>query len=639
MCGICGIISNRPFSSDIVKSMNKALVHRGPDGEGLFEGIGVSLAMRRLSIIDLDMGWQPLFNEDKSIALVLNGEIYNYIELRSELIQKGHKLTTNGDGEVIVHLFEDYGFECLKFLRGMFAFALWDTKRKRLFIARDRMGEKPLYLYSNDTSLLFSSELRSLLSSRIIDLVLDPFSVDLFFHYHFIPEPYSPIKKVRKLEAGHYIVIEQENMQTNEVCYWRMEDSAPVTGNPEEIIREQLDEVSKLVIRADVPVGVALSGGIDSGLIAALSAKHYAGNMQAISIGYNGRPDTDERFTAKKIAEHLGMKFNDVELSTEEFIKNFPDMCCFADDPIADISAYGYYSISRKAKELGIPVILQGQGGDELFWGYKWVRDNYHYVRLKDKLNNKKLFLLPNYLKVVFQGKIQNWTLKQITKGIFSLNEAYHLYSRHRNENPTIFPFYDYFKSFDWDQSFIRDFYGEYIYEDKKSLNPSKIFNIDLPWDNIEVTLTKLISSTYLLENGIAQGDRLSMTNSVELRLPLLDYKFVETVIGLRKNNSDIKLEPKYWLKQAGKEMLPAWLFNQRKRGFEPPVQEWLSGILARYGDNLPTGELVSNGILNKSMAVKLSQGQYASSPIFPSYFNALVLELWYQGIKNSLKN
>ncbi len=640
MCGICGIVSTQTYQADIIKNMNKALIHRGPDGEGYYSDKGIDLAMRRLSVIDIDASWQPLYNEDQSLVLMLNGEIYNYIELREQLIAKGHTFKTRGDGETVVHLYEEYGVHCLKHLRGMFAFALLDKKNNLLFLARDRMGEKPLYIFSDQNSIIFSSELRSLLSSKQMPFELDPFAIDLFFHTHYIPEPYTAVKNIRKLPAAHYVVVDLESLKSTETNYWRMEDAPVITGDPVQVIKDQLHEAARMVIRSDVPIGVALSGGIDSGIVAALAAKYYPGKLQAISVGYAGRPESDERGDARKIAEHIGVQFHDIELNTEDFIDNFPAMCSNTDDPIADISAYGYYSVSKTAKQLGIPVMLQGQGGDELFWGYKWVKDNYNYVKLKQSTINREPFNFSKYYQTKFKEKTAvGYTLKSIVKGVLSYNEARLLHAKHKNEDPDIFPVYDYFKAYDWDKEYFESYYGDSIKQNKASLDPYKPYKIKQPWNRPDILLTKLISSSYLLENGMAQGDRLSMSNSVELRLPFVDYKFVETVIGLRKSYSDDDLPAKHWLKEAGKDLLPDWLFTQRKRGFEPPVQEWLSGILKRYGEQLPSGNLVSLGILNKEMAVKMSQGSYDPRPIFPSYFNALVLELWYSGVNNYLNN
>jgi asparagine synthase (glutamine-hydrolysing) len=625
MCGICGIVSNSSINKGVVKAMNNAMVHRGPSGEGYYDVDGLSMGMRRLSIIDLNTGWQPLYNEDKSLVLMVNGEIYNYLELRADLKTKGHTFATESDGETILHLYEEYGVDCLSYLRGMFTFCLWDEKNQKVFIARDRMGEKPLYLYEKKNQLIFSSELRSLLASKQIEIELDPVAIDMFFHYHFVPEPLTPIKHIRKLPAGHYITIDKASMKIEQVEYWNMEDAPILKGDPITLIKEQLNELSKLVVRSDVPVGVALSGGVDSAIVAALAVKYYKGNMHAFTIGYEGRPESDERYAAQKIAQHLGMPFHEIELTNKEFISNFPSMCSHTDDPIADISAFGYYSVSKSARMHGVPVLLQGQGGDELFWGYNWVQNNFKYVELK---NNESSF--SQYYKNKFSEKFSAPTFKKFTKGILSYRDAKKLYLKHKNEKQEIFPFYDYFTGFNAD---YKEIYGDLMINNFTDLDSTKPFHVKKPWQNTSVTLTRLISQTYLLENGIAQGDRLSMANSVELRLPLVDYRLVETVIGLRKSIKDNNLPSKYWLKEIGKEMLPHWIFEARKRGFEPPVELWLNGILKEYGNKLIDGHLVQKGVLNRKAAFDFSKGKSNPQVIFPGYFNALVLELWLESI------
>src|SRR4051794_24473672 len=316
MCGIAGIVSKRPIQPEetaAVGRMNGRLRHRGPDGEGFFTGTNLALAMRRLSIIDLAGAWQPIYNEDRSLAIVANGEIYNYVELRRQLESRGHQLSTDGDIETILHLYEEYGLDCVQHLRGMFAFALWDSKRRRLVVARDRMGEKPLYLFENDGRLIFASEMKALVSSGLVPFELDPKAVDLYFHYQYVPEPLTPIKGVRKLDAAHLLTVEVDDWRIEEKCYWRMEDAEPLSGDPTTVIREQLETASELVIRADAPVGVALSGGLDSTAIAALAARKYPGTMHAFSVGYPGRPPYDERADAKALADHLEMPFHDIE--------------------------------------------------------------------------------------------------------------------------------------------------------------------------------------------------------------------------------------------------------------------------------------------------------------------------------------
>src|SRR5215510_5823377 len=250
MCGIAGVISATPLSPlhhEQLLRMNGALIHRGPDGSGLYQGAHVGLAMRRLSIIDLSNGWQPLHNEDKSLALIANGEIYNFVELRAELQRRGHSFRTGSDCEVILHLYEEHGEDCVHDLRGMFAFALWDERRGDLFLARDRMGEKPLYLYEKDGLLYFASELKALLRTGVIDFQLDPSAVYQYFHYQYVPEPLTPIKGVRKLAAAHLLVVDIASWSIEEKCYWRMDEAPPLEGDPVRLIREQLETVSEIV--------------------------------------------------------------------------------------------------------------------------------------------------------------------------------------------------------------------------------------------------------------------------------------------------------------------------------------------------------------------------------------------------------
>jgi len=300
MCGICGIVTTYNDSGPgIVQKMNAHLTHRGPDGEGYFHSQHISLGMRRLSIIGLNDGWQPIFNEDKSLVIVANGEIYNYIELRAELEKKNHIFSTHSDVENILHLYEDYGIDCVKYLRGMFSFALWDITMQRLLLVRDRMGEKPLYIYEEGETIYFASELKSLLQSNKIKFEFDPISIDLYFHYGYVPEPLTPLKGVRKLPAGHLMLVDTTTWRVDERVYWNMDDIPPLEGNPIKLIREQLEDMSEIVVRSDVPVGVALSGGIDSSVIAVLAARKYPGILQAFSVGYPGRPAHDERDQAR----------------------------------------------------------------------------------------------------------------------------------------------------------------------------------------------------------------------------------------------------------------------------------------------------------------------------------------------------
>ncbi|MFC1462243.1 asparagine synthase (glutamine-hydrolyzing) [Verrucomicrobiota bacterium] len=630
MCGICGQIKRKGLvDRDMVARMQGHLIHRGPDDGGDFFTPQMGMAMRRLSIIDPTGGWQPLYNEDRSLVLIANGEIYNFVELREGLESRGHEFRTASDCETILHLYEEHGTDCVHSLRGMFAFALWDCRRRRMVLVRDRMGEKPLYLWERPGELFFASELRSLLSSGAVPFELDPGAVDLFFHYNYVPEPRTPVKGVRKLPAAHILTVDVDGWDVREQCYWRMEHAAPLSGDPVELIREELDRVTELVIRADVPVGVALSGGLDSSVIASLAREKYSDTMHAFCVGYTGRPACDERQDAKEFADHLGMPFHEAELSTSELVSVFPELCHHSDDPIADVSGFGYYAVSRLAREHNVPVILQGQGGDELFWGYAWVCNALRDAQLKNRLVSGDWKAAAHYLWPQWPDGLRKGQLWRWMTGVAGVRTGWRTYTRHRGEPREKLPFYDFFPEFASTSDYSDVFYGPAMQGQVAIDNAYQIFMVDQPWPDVDVLLTRLICQTYLLENGIAQGDRMSMASSIELRLPLVDYRFVETVVGLRKAQSDQSLPPKAWFRQAVSEDVPPWVMGRRKRGFEPPVVEWRAALSEAHGHCLSDGILSNAGIIDAGHLSTDETGEFPKETARSVMFAALVLELW----------
>lgn len=643
MCGISGVISNsslNPYQLSCLGKMNASLVHRGPDGKGDYIANQVAFAMRRLSVIDLEGGGQPLFNEDKTIALVANGEVYNYIELTDSLKIKGHSFLTHSDCETIIHLYEEYGEDFIHHLRGMYAFSLHDQKKNLVYIVRDRMGEKPLYYFKKNDFLLFSSEMKSLLSSTLVPFEFDSKSVYDYFHYQFVPEPRTPLKDVKKLPAGHLIKIDLNGLKIEEKCYWRMEDAKPVAGDPATLIREELERISEIIIRSDVPVGVALSGGLDSSSIAALAVKKYPGTLHAFSVGYPGRPSNDEREEAKQLADILGIPIHEVELDTKSLVENFEKMNFFRDDPIADISGYGYYAINEAARKNGISVLLQGQGGDELFWGYKWVKDA---VGLTEKSIRYQNFLYG--FGIEFLKNLPSWRnhsdVLRWVKSFGRIRGSFRKYLKFKApKNRAVF--YELSPDFRMATETLDSYLTNEFKNSLKNHSPYDLFSFDKPWKYTDVLITKLISDTYLLENGIAQGDRLSMAFSVELRLPLIDYKLVELVIGLRKNNQkhpDHIDFPKPWLRAAMKGVLSEEIMNRPKKGFAPPVLEWHNELFKVYGHQLLNGELVKANILTKESALQLSTGPFPDGAICPISFKALVLENWARQMKAQMQS
>lgn len=634
MCGIAGIATREPLlpaQIDLVARLNAQLVHRGPNGEGEFHDGHVALAMRRLSIIDLPGGGQPLYNEDGSLVLVANGEVYNFVELRSGLEQRGHCFATRSDCETILHLYEEHGDDCVDYLRGMYVFALWDNRRKRLLLARDRMGEKPLYLVRTDRQMIFASELKALIGAGAVPFALDPAAVHMYYHYGYVPEPQTAVEGVRKLPAGHVLTIDIAQWKIEQRCYWRIEDAPAIDvgdSDPATIIREQLETISSLIIRSDVPVGVALSGGLDSSVISALVAKNYPGTLQAISVGYPGRPTQDERGDARMLAEHLRMPFHEVELSTDEMIQMLPQVVFARDDPIYDPAGVGYYAVAERARELGVPVMLFGHGGDELFWGYSWVRQAVHDTRRKAALladgargARDYLTLTPFPLPLSYTAGLR-WL-----KSVGGLRMGLRQHWRDRAGPAGRFVFYDLTPGFDAAQTGLDDLYTSRFHHAVRDVDPFAPFTLDQPWPSIDIAVTRLIFETYLRENGLAQGDRLSMANSVEVRQPLVDYRLIETVIGLRKTLSDLHLGSKHWFREAVKDTVPGFVLAHRKRGFSSPWRPWARARAKAFGHLLVDGYLASHDIIRPQRLKHLTPRPLGLQPRLAE--ESILLEIW----------
>ncbi|TRW17195.1 asparagine synthase (glutamine-hydrolyzing) [Glacieibacterium frigidum] len=587
MCGISGIVAAAPLTPPqraAVARIGDALVHRGPDGDGVFDAEHVALAMRRLAIVDLAGGTQPMFSDDGSIAVVFNGEIYNHAALRAQL---GGAFRSGGDGEVIAALYQRHGLDFVDHLRGMFAIALWDENRRRLVLTRDRMGEKPLYLCEVGRALVFASEMKALLRSELVEARLDSAAVDRYFHIQYVPEPQTAITGVRKLDAGTMLVVDVAPWQVREHRYWRMADAPAITGDPPKVIAAALDEAVELATRADVPVGVALSGGLDSSLVAALAARHRP--VTAFTVGYAGRPPSDERHVARDFAQLAGLDFHEVEIATADVVDSFGELVAAADDPVADIAGFGYFAVMRAARRHGVQVMLKGQGGDELFWGYselRAARTAAHRSRLWRKITGQGASPVRFYEHAPDYRHARQHAAKQ-----YSLDFAARL-----------------------------------------AVAPNRDLAVATD-DGIDVALTAAICATYLRGNGIVQGDRLAMASSVELRLPLLDHGLVETIVGLRKSRSDGGLPPKAWLKAAARGLVPDSIIDAPKRGFEPPVAAWHAALFAAHGTMLIDGALVGAGVLDGAAARELAKGAFPSGAISPLSFKALVLEHWWRAM------
>ena len=374
MCGICGIISTGVVDEQVIKSMASVLHHRGPDDEGFYinnaetSNVSVGLGHKRLSIIDLESGRQPIHNEDKSLWIVYNGEIYNFRDLRKDLEARGHKFYTRTDTEVIIHLYEDYGPECLKYLRGMFAFALWDGNKKRLFLARDRLGQKPLVYTQANNKFIFASEIKSILKHPDIHREVDLNSLDLYLMYQYAPSPRTIFKDIKKLQPAHYLLYEKGQITIKR--YWDLSFNSKLNIDKktaqEETLR-LLEESTKLRLVSDVPVGVFLSGGVDSSAVVAMMARLGVNPIKTFSIGFE-----DQRFNELKYARIVAQRFGTEHkefIVKPETIKILPELIRHYNEPFADSSALPSYYVAKMTSE-HVKVVLTGDAGDECFGGY-----------------------------------------------------------------------------------------------------------------------------------------------------------------------------------------------------------------------------------------------------------------------------
>lgn len=641
MCGIVGraykgAATRKPLSEEI---LNK-LAHRGPDGLGVYTSDYVQFGHVRLSIIDLtDAGRQPMASHDGRYVVTYNGEIYNYLELRAELEALGEHFFTHSDTEVLLVAYKMWGSDCVKRFRGMFAFAIWDNTDKTIFLARDRCGEKPLFYHRDDECITFASELKALVPMLETKPDLDPAVVDMYLHYQYVPEPFTLLKGVHKLPAAHTLIISAASWQATPQRYWSVEDivdSEPVPTDTQGIlasIRDGLEDAVKMTLRSDVPVAVALSGGIDSGAIAALAQKHYPEPMHAFCVGYPGRPPYDERHQARALAESLGMIVHEVELPVQSFVDFFPELVGIMDEPIADPAAFGHYSVPKAAADHGIKVLLSGIGGDEVFWGYPWVTQT--------AATNQMLASRPSL------GALVAWASAPEVQAFLDKASRYPrfpslvrrwagmLFDLANTQGPQgQLAFYRAAPDFRDAFRIKPVLYGPAM-QALDVANPFRPTDIgQRNYDEIPAAVIRMLFDTWLASNCLSLADRVSMGVGVESRLPFLDVRLIERVMALRAATPDHHLGQKAWLRAALKGVLPDDVLARPKAGFQPPVQAWLSSVLNAHGDVLRGGQLVQDGIISAAKVDEVlcnlpTQG-------WPGLFFAyklVLLEMWFHRV------
>lgn len=644
MCGILGVVCFKtPFrdSSRFFRALS-AISHRGPDDSGEYFDDHVRLGHTRLSIIELSSaGHQPMSSIDGRYVVVFNGEIYNYLELRDELELLGEVFVTSSDTEVLLVAFKIWGRNCVNKFRGMFAFAIWDNLNQQLFMARDRCGEKPFFYHMDGDNFYFSSEIKSLVALVGKEQRLNPEIIDMYLHYQYVPEPFTLLKGVKKLEAGSTALLDAKGWKLQSEKYWALDlidNNVPVPMQGDEAldaIKLSLEESVCLTLRSDVPVGIALSGGIDSGVIAAMAAKHSSAPLHAFSVGYPGRPAYDERDQAKELANSLGMIIHEVEIPIDQFVDFFPTLVSKMDEPIADPAAFGHYSVPKAAADSGIKVLLSGIGGDELFWGYGWVTKAVLRNEFLYRHHGMKALLAwlgrPGVFGFLTSLSLKPWLPNELRRAVDLLRKnalaltpenQLHVYMM-APDFPDIF-------------SLKARIYGEAMSKIgvQNPFTPTAIKSYELR--DIPLEINQIIFNTWLTSNCLSLSDRVSMASGVETRLPFLDVNLIELVVNLRLKSPDHHLGQKFLLRNALKGVLPPEVLKRPKSGFRPPVLEWISGVVGTYGDKLLSGELAAAGIINvTNIRTQLDKLDAIDWPHLFTLYKLVLLEEWVEGIFN----
>lgn len=597
MCGICGIYGFSglgPEAEDLTKKMCAVMVHRGPDDEGYYSDEKVSLGMRRLSIIDLATGHQPISNEDKNVWAVYNGEIYNFPELRAQLIQKGHTFATKSDTEVIVHLYEEEGEDFVSRLNGMFAIAIWDKKENKLILVRDRLGIKPLHYWQSEETIVFSSEIKSILQAGY-PRELDFDSMSRFFTFEYIPAPQTIFKGINKLLPGHMMVIRGSMIQVKP--YWDVKhERGPNNLASEEAMLEEIYERLKESVRkrliSDVPLGVFLSGGMDSSSITALMSEVAVSKIKTFSIGFK-EETFNELGYAKIVADRFQTDHQEFVVESKLVKDLVPTLIEYLDEPLADASIIPTFIISKLARQY-VTVALAGEGGDELFAGYDTYKA-YQVARLyrkvpkliRDRLIKNFIWTLPASRKrLSFEFKA-----KKFISGIDYPPEIANIiwwgaYGPSEKE-----------KLFVPD---IQDLWREDLF------GPVSFHLYNCSAEDTVNRLGYLDLKLYLQDDLLVKTDRMSMANSLEIRVPFLDHTFVEYATSIP---SDLKLKglrTKHILKKAMAPYLPPEILTRKKIGFDIPLGVWIRNELKDFvTDVLSPANLNKHGFFNQTTVEK----------------------------------
>jgi asparagine synthase (glutamine-hydrolysing) len=605
----------------VLERMNEAIVHRGPDDDGFYLKENVGLAMRRLSIIDLAHGKQPIHNADKSKWIVFNGEIYNYQQLREDLEQRGHKFYTNSDTEAIVHLYERYGADCLKHLRGMFAFAIWDERARELFIARDRVGKKPLlYSHQPNGDLIFGSEFRALLAHPAISREVDNEAIDAYLSFLCVPAPMTAFKQIRKLEPGHWLKWKDGRLEMQR--YWLPDFSKKIKISENEAIEETtriLRESTRLRMISEVPLGAFLSGGVDSSTVVALMAEESSQPVKTFSIGFEEQ-DFSELKYARRVAEHVGAEYHEF-IVRPNALEVLPRLVEHYGEPYADSSAIPTYYVAKETRR-HVTVALNGDGGDESFAGY----ERYAAMRAAE-----------------IYGKIPSFLRKLLIEFPTSLVPTSEIKrSRARDLKRFLGA-----AALPRDRRYLR-WMSTFDPEVKKGL-----YTADFTAGLRDSTAPALLSQwfdrsngsgmldaalltdqmTYLPNDLLVKVDIATMANSLEARSPFLDHNVIEFAASLPESLKMRRLEPKYLLKKVAARLVPKEVIYRRKMGFGVPIGKWFRSEMKEFVcEALLSERALGRGIVRPG-ELKRFVREHTDGERDHAFqlWTLLMMELWFQ--------
>jgi len=612
------LAADATVSPALVKAMADTIYHRGPDDEGYYVSGPIGLGFRRLSIIDLQSGHQPVPNEDGTVQIIFNGEIYNYQELRAFLLSKGHVFKTHSDTEVIVHLYEELGPRCLDKLRGMFAFAIWDENKKSLFLARDRVGIKPLYYCLTDTSLVFASEIKAILADPSINREIAPDMIDRFLTFLYAPGEETLLKGIRKLAPGHYLLARDGKVIVEQ--YWDLRFVEPVRSKSlkeaETELVSLLAESVGLHMIADVPVGVLLSGGVDSTGVLSFAVDGTDKEISSFTVGFAGGQVADERPFARLAAEKFGTQHYDMTISAEDFAAFLPKYVWHMEEPVCEPPAIALYYVSKLARNY-VKVLLSGEGGDEAFAGYSNYRNLVWLERIKHALSPLNGSVARG---ISFADSLLH--MPRLAKYAPLMKDHFPDYYYSRTSNPHRLTGNGLGKVYSTD--FARAIDREH------TLDPLRALQAHVRGQNTLDAMLYIDTKTWLPDDLLIKADKMTMANSVELRVPLLDHRVLEFAASLPPSFKLKGFTTKYILKKALSQRIPKEIRDRKKTGFPVPYEGWLRNDLKDLVWGVLTDrKTIERGYFRKDGVEGLLQANSNGTNYSKEIFSLLTFELW----------